>query len=638
MKRIIPILLFSFICASCAITDELLPPIEIGSPVTFSSSMADGSPLASSTPGAGTRVSGTSWHAMDSVGIYMYPSDNSLAASTYSNKLYFAPAGGSTVNLIPDSESETIYYPLDALETVKFTAYYPYTETVNNHTLPIDLSDQRTLLKHIRTDLLWHQGSTAYSGTSSAVNLTFVHQFSKVTMRLVPSASLVGVDLSSTTATLAGTPTTGSFSLATGVLSNLSDADNAIRTYRKAAVAGEATFEAIVLPHAGTAYGSRTANFTVNGKAYAYDISDSQTFLPGHHYTFEFALTTTGLILINNSITDWVEGVVTSPAPGANSYIVAPGGDWTLIPISRAKYYSDMYDKTHPVIESGETFYADIVWEDATSVVQDMEVVGTGPNGFIKVFSGNTPGNAIVALKKKVGDSYEILWSWHIWVVDYNPRIDGATWTANGSNVSNPRRTFMDRNLGATDNTLSEESRGLFYQWGRKDPFPRTNAQLGKGFSIAENGKVSITTTIQNPGVFNTVSYGDWNDKPDMDIYLWATVDDKKTIYDPCPSGWRVPTSGASKISPWYGLPTPTFESGGLSWDTNSNWPTTGARDKSSGTLYSANSYGFYWSATAQYFSGNYCYGYSFQFYNNGVYLNNGTFPSGGHSVRCVKE
>ena len=162
---------------------------------------------------------------------------------------------------------------------------------------------------------------------------------------------------------------------------------------------------------------------------------------------------------------------------------------------------------------------------------------------------------------------------------------------------------FMDRNLGATKAELSLEGRGLFYQWGRKDPFPG-GASGTAGFSasgkfsgLGSAGTVSNTTaseagttagiveSIQNPTTFyRSVANNDW--LPFKKDDLWDSnggAGGKKTIYDPCPSGWRVPArvniSTSSDDSPWKGLAGQNFtesDTGGVNWDDNALFPTAG--------------------------------------------------------------
>lgn len=153
---------------------------------------------------------------------------------------------------------------------------------------------------------------------------------------------------------------------------------------------------------------------------------------------------------------------------------------------------------------------------------------------------------------------------------------------------------MMDRNLGAGRNAnlgmkiVSSNSgtpvdfldRGLFYQWGRKDPFIynfTNGSRYGDGsgweqFSQtvipAEAEAAAITYSIAHPSKYmpskNTtiwdwftdsqaISRGNtlWNGgiltKESMEAYkqsALATVDANKSIFDPCPLGYRMPISG----------------------------------------------------------------------------------------------
>jgi hypothetical protein len=85
----------------------------------------------------------------------------------------------------------------------------------------------------------------------------------------------------------------------------------------------------------------------------------------------------------------------------------------------------------------------------------------------------------VVAIKKDGTD--EIVWSYHIWVTGYDPKASDATYPNPYNRNNNGKRfVFMDRNLGAKeegqtylDNDANNNA-GLYYQWGRKDPFPST--------------------------------------------------------------------------------------------------------------------------------------------------------------------
>ena len=201
-----------------------------------------------------------------------------------------------------------------------------------------------------------------------------------------------------------------------------------------------------------------------------------------------------------------------------------------------------------------------------TSVLPDGNFTKDGNT--ITITGGTNVGNALLALKASDGT---ILWSWHIWVVD---DLADQTYTN-----CEGQPTFLDRNLGATSNEYNNRySIGLYYQYGRKDPFViRTDA-----FTVTKSGDyytadVEITDvevrtsdnsnmswTIKNPNkriVYTETASGN----PPKGFYNWlsptaeiesnwgspgkvTSVDEcavskggYKTIYDPCPEGYRVP-------------------------------------------------------------------------------------------------
>ena len=136
--------------------------------------------------------------------------------------------------------------------------------------------------------------------------------------------------------------------------------------------------------------------------------------------------------------------------------------------------------------------------------------------------------------------SGQILWSWHIWVVDYDPNLTAQTYLS-GS-------VMMDRNLGALDAGTTTTAYGLLYQWGRKDPFVAPVSENNFAQTTPANTLSSVDNiadynySIQNPRV---ALRGSW----DNNNNLW---DNEKTIYDPCPAGWRVPDG--SNNSPWASI------------------------------------------------------------------------------------
>lgn len=152
------------------------------------------------------------------------------------------------------------------------------------------------------------------------------------------------------------------------------------------------------------------------------------------------------------------------------------------------------------------------------------------------------PGNALIAAL----DANEvILWSWHIWIP--------ATGIVDLEDGNFYNKALMDRNLGALEAVPDAASApslsmfGLYYQWGRKDPMFTSNWQRNATLDITYSGSseagVTVTTeeSIKNPTTYYYSQEGgtyNWNSSELTD--LWED-DTDKTIYDPCPAGYRVP-------------------------------------------------------------------------------------------------
>lgn len=278
----------------------------------------------------------------------------------------------------------------------------------------------------------------------------------------------------------------------------------------------------------------------------------------------------------------------------ANCYIVYPGAS-VAIPINRAWSYGGG--------SFTSTYYAEVLWDDTSGlVVSGAEIKGGGSSQHILINTNSgKAGNALVAVREG-STTGPIRWSYYIWVTDFNPYQNTYTnaYTYNGDQYS---FTFMDRNLGATFAGLgSGAGTGLFYQWGRKDPLPATggaatNAAVGAGtwYQTATNATLgTIANTIANPhtrywGV-GASSY-DWLFAA-RDTELWGHSGGK-TIYDPCPEGWRVPKNhdpstgyASNEASPWAGLAASNCvyfnaASGGpgIVWNGELFFPLTGCRD-----------------------------------------------------------
>lgn len=189
---------------------------------------------------------------------------------------------------------------------------------------------------------------------------------------------------------------------------------------------------------------------------------------------------------------------------------------------------------------------AKIVWQQVNSnnsgeVVSNLLLEGT----VLHVTTAGNPGNALVAI---CDDKDEILWSYHIWVSE----AEDITF------MNESRGTFkmMDRHLGATSKTLKDRNAyGLFYQWGRKDPFARNLTVARPGGSPYENPPSDLQNSSEVTTETGTIAYAnrnpqtrllsasDWYSGAGGNDNLWGFIDQNggvKTVYDPCPTGYRV--------------------------------------------------------------------------------------------------
>lgn len=265
-------------------------------------------------------------------------------------------------------------------------------------------------------------------------------------------------------------------------------------------------------------------------------------------------------------------------------------------------------------------------------------------------------GNAVIAAKDASGT---ILWSWHIWLV--NDEIVEHVYANNAGIV-------MDRNLGATSaggagSSLEEAVRaiGLYYQWGRKDPFiglgniwsnsahNRSETTLAEYKAVDSDATTgTIEYSIKNPTVYinKNSSTNDWLNEA-KEKTRWAAA---KTIYDPCPVGWKVPEGNSSGLWGKAGI------KGTYSFDRDSRGMTVPAELCSQEAWYPAGgmlkdgnrvdseggNYGYYYSATC--ISGGKPYRFGYINTSNkttvSVYTPDSCADSKslGYSIRCCRE
>ena len=326
-----------------------------------------------------------------------------------------------------------------------------------------------------------------------------------------------------------------------------------------------------------------------------------------------------------------------SSSTSANCYIVSEPG-----------LYKFKTVKGNSSTSVGNVASAAILWETfGTDTAPELFDLISGfcyKDGYIAFKTADTfkEGNAVIAAKDADGN---ILWSWHIWLTD-QPQAQV---------YNNDAGTMMDRNLGATSATPGDVGAlGLLYQWGRKDPFlgsssissntiaKSTIAWPSTVSSDSSNGTIDYATANPTTFITSNSKNDDWYYTGDFstDNTRWTTSESSKSIYDPCPAGWRVPDGDWNGIWSKAGFDDTTYDSTneGISFSISSpskTWyPASGCYLYHSSRLYDVGSYGYYWSASP-YSNSAYSLGFND---SGGVDPSHPYYRANGLSVRCLQE
>ena len=294
----------------------------------------------------------------------------------------------------------------------------------------------------------------------------------------------------------------------------------------------------------------------------------------------------------------------------------------------------------------GENYKVKAVWEKAEnanatlegSVLSSVEYADNA----ITVTAKGGRGNALVALYTTSGEGENtvetILWSWHIWVASVTPQVYSKC-----SSQSSP--TFHSQNLGATTSGAGKQSSvGLYYQYGRKDPFvikgnidiATVNTSLIENVELTfcqerstENARVSWTIKNPTTRIIYPVADGDFKSSPPTGFDNWImpgeevekywgntaekatsvdavnrAKDGYKTIYDPCPDGYRVPdyyyTTGIGSDATVSGVESNSLKLAKVEYATGNNtyYYLPGTLNLRGEGVCNYNDKGFYWTST----------------------------------------
>lgn len=587
----------------------------------------------------------------------------------------------------------TYYWPT-ADKEISFFAYFPYNNAsftvsssaatlgspVYHYTVPSTISNQ--------VDVMTAQITDHTAGSQGALTLNFSHHCAAIKISItnnsgssitVNSVSIEGVEYDGTlhdgTWTLSGNLNTSSvnpFSLSYGsAISNNATAD----------ITGSNNI-LIMLPQTLTS----SAKLKVVTADDTYETAISGTWVAGKTYTYSVikSANSIDLSMVDNA------GNARASMTTANCYMVHDAGDYKIPLVygnaikngnANSTSYAGVSGQLYPFVNHagagingpwitkstsgtgvnkgmGVTVNgAELLWQDASGLISAVGIDGDYLTFTVPAAASSKAGNALIAAKS----GSTIVWSWHIWVT--TETLASTTSIATGSHTYR----VAPVNLGWIPTGGSgKQGYCTYYQWGRKDPFipaasysSTTNHTVynisnssvtgitysGTGVTIADNIKNPTTHYYysSNYGPVTTTYYNMWDAQNTTTNNV--TTATKKTIYDPCPPGFCVPTGNL-----WYYFggnanPTSSNSRSDSNWDSTNKgktwtlngasiyFPAAGYRNDSSGSLSFVGSYGYFWSATP------YSASYGRYLRVNSSYWNwNGSNRAYGFSVRPVAE
>lgn len=275
-------------------------------------------------------------------------------------------------------------------------------------------------------------------------------------------------------------------------------------------------------------------------------------------------------------------------------------------------------------------------------------------------------------------DNTNVLWSWNIWASkDYNPETDPNNisvdqYTIMGRNLGAIADIADVTPWGDANHVKAAGLVGNYYQWGRKDPFPyfasfsasngavdgsrytptytpitalqNTVGSLdGQMFASADTDMIpttglntlekSLACALQSPHRYlNHAGNYAWYATPNEQYKsLWGAPraenttgapddinDGLKSVFDPCPVGWKVWNNGAFAEVTYSGATVPTGTEYGVSPNAGGFFPISGRRDgtgsyaeslpqnKTNGAAFAT----IFWTANSNQYSGYWGYSY----------------------------
>ena len=386
------------------------------------------------------------------------------------------------------------------------------------------------------------------------------------------------------------------------------------------------------------------------------DMIKNYQLVPNGDYVYNITLnargdkTSDGRVAYNSA--SGIDYTQTTVWPLSNCYICNPPAVSTAsatykIPVARVDQFwggGNYENEPNNCLGQNNPWEVSVIWSDMEVKADNFVITKNKGNGKDDYFEVSVPGttemgNVVIGIKNGLSPNW--LWSWHLWVTDYCPddakylTQQGAflagtdTYHVTGGDVQRyqdaaagtVQKVYMDRSIGAMSTDYVGYGKGmLYYQFGRKDPFPGnadyweegtnkvTYAIQTKAYNATdENQPRNVPYSVQHPTTFITSSgYWTYNDKYNPNPYNsaivwqdpWASNNGNKSIFDPSPSGWKVaPNQDGTSYNSFSGgavyVNTKLISGGG-----SVRYVVAGYRSSSNGSLGDGGSRGYYWRSS----------------------------------------
>lgn len=334
---------------------------------------------------------------------------------------------------------------------------------------------------------------------------------------------------------------------------------------------------------------------------------------------------------------------------------------------------------------------AELKWQDAQGLITAVGIYGDYLTLTVGKDATTQEGNAVIAAKDANGT---IVWSWHIWVTKQTFAATALTTitTTDDTSTGTQGTDWQIYKVAPTNLGWVGDPSGLgynpYYQWGRKDAFIPNKLSTddtwsnhavydiagtditAKALTYEASTTATIGDNIQNPtkyfynsengGPCNTTYYNMWHTQQTngdgdaydfLEITATATV---KTVYDPCPPGFCLPTSNlfffigdgsnvmdnndirvdndwddTNKVKSWKQSTYSSYTTG-----PDLYFPATGNREYNNGKLANVEAYGYCHSASA----GSKLTGFILGYDKDSWKWNDNFYRAHGFCVRPVAE